>query len=108
MISIFSLPFTGKNFFRGIVETKSEAFGKDAAYELLKCPHYNWRKLLLALSVRLHSFFNPLTEPDRERVLIIDDSPYERSMSKKVELLAKVFDHAANKFMRGFRLLTIC
>ena len=108
MLSIFSLPFTGKNFFRGIVESKSESFGKDAAYDLLKCPYYNWRKLLLTLSVGLHSFFSPLTSRDRENVLIFDDSPYERSRSKKVELLANVFDHAAMKFIRGFRLLTVC
>jgi len=33
---IFSLPFLGKNFFRGIAINDELPFGKDAAYEVLK------------------------------------------------------------------------
>ena len=65
---IFTLPFVGKNFFRGIVINKDLAFGKDAAYLLLKGTTYNWRRLLLRLGQRLHSFFNRLTDEDREKV----------------------------------------
>jgi hypothetical protein len=43
----FHLPFVGKNFFRGIVINDELAFGKDAAYELLKGCTSNWRRLLL-------------------------------------------------------------
>ena len=39
-------------------------------------------------------------------VLIIDDSMFERNRSKKVELLAKVYDHAKHKYRFGFRMLT--
>jgi hypothetical protein len=35
---IFSLPFFGKNFFRGIVINADIPFGKDAAYDVLKGP----------------------------------------------------------------------
>jgi hypothetical protein len=35
IMTIFTLPFVGKNFFRGIVINDELAFGKDAAYELL-------------------------------------------------------------------------
>ncbi len=107
LASIFSLAFIGKNFFRGIVLSESESFGKDAAYEFLKCPRYNWRKVMLSLSVKLFSFFNTLTSDTRKKVLIIDDSPYDRSRSKKVELLAKVYDHAEGKYIKGFRMLTV-
>ena len=34
--AIFTLPFVGKNFFRGIVINQDLSFGKDAAYQLLK------------------------------------------------------------------------
>jgi hypothetical protein len=34
--AIFTLPFAGKNFFRGIVLNTQLPIGKDAAYELLK------------------------------------------------------------------------
>lgn len=108
LLSIFTLAFTGKNFYRGIVQSESESFGKDTAYDLLRCPKHNWRKVLLSIAVKLISFFNPLTCEEREKVLIIDDSPYDRSRSKKVELLAKVYDHAAKKFFRGFRMLSVC
>ena len=106
--AIFTLPFVGKNFFRGIVINKDLPFGKDAAYQLLKGTTYNWRLLLLGLGQRLHSFFNRLTYEDREAVLIIDDSSYDRSRSKLVELLCRVYDHSTGRFLKGFRMLTVC
>jgi len=48
-----------------------------------------------------------LLDDSSEEVLVFDDSPYDRSRSKKVELLSKVFDHAANKYIKGFRMLTL-
>ena len=47
IMTIFTLPFLGKNFFRGIAINKSLAFGKDAAYDALKGRHSNWRRLFL-------------------------------------------------------------
>jgi len=85
--TIFTLPFIGKSFFHGIVINKDVDFGKGAAYQVLKCSRYNWRKLVLTLAVKLHGFFNPLTSEDRESVLIIDDSTYDRSRSKVVVAL---------------------
>ena len=106
--AIFALPFIGKNFFRGIVINDNAEVGKDAAYDLLKACSYNWRRFLLRLGVRLHRIFHRLTSDQRESVLIIDDSPYDRSRSKKVELLSRVFDHSTGRYLRGFRLLTVC
>jgi len=106
--TIFTLPFVGKNFFRGIVTNQDLSFGKDAAYELLKGTSYNWRRLLLCIGQRLHSFFNRLTNEERETVLIIDDSPYDRSRSKLVELLSRVYDHSTGRYLKGFRMLTVC
>ena len=40
-------------------------------------------------------------------MFIIDDSLFSRSRSKKVELLAKVFDHAHHVYTYGFRMLTL-
>lgn len=47
--AIFTLPFIGKNFFRGIVINSELPFGKDAAYDLLKGETINWRRVLLCL-----------------------------------------------------------
>ena len=49
----------------------------------------------------------PLDSKDRANVLIIDDSMFERNRSKKVELLAKVYDHAKHKYRFGFQMLTL-
>ena len=106
--AIFTLPFVGKNFFRGIVLNNELPFGKDAAYELLKGATFNWRRLLLSLGRRLFGVFSRLTCDDRISVLIIDDSSYDRSRSKLVELLSKVWDHSTGRFLKGFRMLTIC
>lgn len=106
--TIFKLPFIGKNFFRGIVINKDVDFGKYAAYTVLKCSRYNWRKLLLTLAVKLHGFINRLTSEDRQGVLIIDDSTYDRSRYKLVELLCRVKDHSTGRYLTGFRMLTMC
>lgn len=106
--TIFVLPFVGKNFYRGIVANDELPFGKDAAYEILKGCKANWRRLLLLVAVQLYGFFHRLTDEDRETVLIIDDSTYDRSRSKSVELLSKVWDHSTGRFLKGFRMLTVC
>ena len=106
--AIFSLSFMGQNFYRGIVLNPDLPFGKDAAYELLKGVRHNWRKLILSLARRIFLIFNRLTDEDRETVLIIDDSTYDRSRSKMVELLSRVYDHSTGKYIKGFRMLTLC
>lgn len=106
--TLFTLPFLGMNFYNGIINNKDVPYGKDAVYEFLKCPTFNWRKFLLVLAVQIVAFLASLTSNKREKVLIIDDSTLGRPRSKKVELLAKVFDHCENKYLKGYRLLSVC
>ena len=108
IMTIFTLPFLEKNFFRGIVTNDTVSFGKDAAYGVLKGSRSNWRRLLLTIGMKLYHFFNRLTDDERESVLIVDDSPYERSRSKSVELLSRVWDHSNGRLIKGFRMLTLC
>ncbi len=84
------------------------SFGKDAVYEVLKGTRSNWRRLILSIGIRLHNFFDRLTDEKRETVLIADDSPYDHTRSKKVELHSRVWDHSSGKFIKGFRMLTVC
>lgn len=60
------------------------------------------------LGYSLFVFFNGLTSEDRESVLIIEDRPYDRSRSKIVALLSRVWDHSTRRYMKGFRMLTVC
>jgi hypothetical protein len=105
--AIFMLPFTGQNFYRGIVQNHNNGFGKDAAYALLKNPSHNWRKFMLILASKMAGFFSLLTDKDREKVLIFDDSTVDRSRSKVVELLTWVFDHTSRRHFKGFKMLTL-
>lgn len=105
--ALFVLPFERTNFFQGIVVSQSQGFKKDAAYDLLKNPRFNWRKLLLLLATKVIAFCDLLTDEDRTKVLVIDDSVYDRAHSKAVELLARVHDHTENRFLNGFKMLTL-
>ena len=106
---IFMLVFTGKNMFWLLHSGKTpDGPAKDAVYRFLNSAHYNWRKFLLLLSSAvINNHITPLTSDDRVNVLILDDSLYSRNRSKKVELLAKVYDHVSHKYHRGFRMLTL-
>lgn len=53
--AIYTLPFIGKNFFRGLVINPDERFGKDETCQLLRGVTYNWRKALLRLSLLLEN-----------------------------------------------------
>lgn len=82
---------------------------KNAIYRFLNNSKYNWRRFLLSLSAATISKVSTLTGNKRPKVLIVDDSSYERNRSKKVELLARCFEHASQKmrYYKGFRMLTL-
>ncbi|MEA1901763.1 MAG: hypothetical protein U9N47_13610 [Thermodesulfobacteriota bacterium] len=90
---VFNLAFIGKNFFEGVVRNKKIAVGKDAVYDFLNSSTYNWRRFTLLFSSRIYLLIKNLLDDSSEEVLIFDDSTYDRSCSKKVELLSRVFDH---------------
>lgn len=105
---LFSLVFIGKNLYRLLkMDADALPFRKNTAYRFLNAGHYNWSKLLLLLVTRIITFMDSLTSDDRQSVLIVDDSLYNRNRSKKVELLTRVFDHTSHKYLKGFRMLTL-
>jgi hypothetical protein len=106
---IFLLVFGKKNLYQTLQkEDTAERPGKDSVYRFLNSSRYNWRKFLLILSCGLiQTRIDPLTEKDRVKVLIFDDSLFSRARSKAVELLANVHDHTTGKYIRGFRMLTL-
>lgn len=105
---LFSLIFHGQNLYRTLsMQNKDMSFKKNTAYRFLNASRFNWERLLLLIMTRLISSVDRLTGNHRESVLIFDDSLFSRNRSKKVELLAKVFDHTTHKFFKGFRMLTL-
>ncbi|BAF59748.1 hypothetical protein PTH_1567 [Pelotomaculum thermopropionicum SI] len=106
---IFLLVFNGKNLYRTLQsEAEPGRPEKDAIYRFLNSFRYNWRKFLLILSSSvINETIEPLTSRNWKNVLVLDDSLYSRNRSKAVELLARVKDHVENKYVRGFRMLTL-
>ncbi len=105
---LFQAVFQGLNLPCLLASKKGESLPhKDVYYRFLNDPHFNWRRFYHLFSAKVVGFFETLTSRQRVRVLIIDDSPINRDRSKKVELLARVYDHVSGKFIRGFQLLTL-
>ena len=102
------LVFQGKNLFRFLnSKHKDQAVSKNTYYRFLNETSFNWKKFLLLLAVKVTAAFDKLTRPERVNVLVLDDSVIKRNRSKKVELLARVYDHVEHKFQKGFTLLTL-
>lgn len=99
---IFQLVFQGRNLFRLLEGSRAESLpGKDVVYRFLNESRYNWRRFYQLLSLKIVGRFERLTSAQRIRVFIVDDSVIDRERSKKVELLARVFDHVSGRFVRG-------
>ena len=105
---LLMLVFQGKNLDRHLNSERGlDQPRKDTYYRFLNYSKYAWRKFLNALVYKVITNFDSLTSASRVRVFILDDSVYSRSRSKQVELLARVFDHANSKFVKGFTMLTL-
>lgn len=104
-----SILFQHRSFYMQMhLHKKSLPFAKDTFYRFMNSSRTNWRRFTTQLSAHIiHEAIEPLTAADRHNVFIIDDSIFSRSRSKKVELLAKVFDHAHHVYTYGFRMLTL-
>ena len=110
VLFVFVMAFSSKSMYMEMkLHPEEVSFGKDTFYRFMKSCHTNWRKFTSLLCYRIiKQTIEPLTSEDRLNVLIIDDSIYSRARSRKVELLARVFDHAKHIYTYGFRMLTLC
>ncbi len=63
---VFNLAFTGKNFFQGVVRDKNIRIGKDAVYNFLNSPTYNWRRFTLMLAAKIHLLIRSLLDTPSE------------------------------------------
>ena len=106
---MFLLIFSNRNMYMSLLTGKNTPdFAKDTVYRFMKMVQINWMRFTTILASRIiNNAILPLDSEDRANVLIIDDSMFERNRSKKVELLAKVYDHTKHKYRFGFRMLTL-
>lgn len=106
---LFLLIFSNRSMYMSMLTGRNTpTFAKDTVYRFMKMIHINWIRFTSVLCFRIiQNAILPLNDKDRVNVLIIDDSMFERSRSKKVELLSKVYDHAKHIYQYGFRMLTL-
>ena len=106
---MFLLIFSNRSMYMSLLTGKNTPdFAKDTVYRFMKMVQINWIRFTTVLASRIiKDAILPLDSEDRANVLIIDDTMFERNRSKKVELLAKVYDHAKHKYHFGFRMLTL-
>ena len=83
-------------------------FSKNTIYRFLNDARISWQRFTVLLSTEIICrFMKPLTDEKRKDVFIVDDSLFDRSRSKKVEMPARVFDHCSMKYRSGFRMPTL-
>lgn len=106
---LFVLIFSNRSMYMNLLTGRNiPSFAKDTVYRFIRMMQINWIRFTSIVASRIiQGAVVPLDDKDRVNVLIIDDSMFERNRSKKVELLAKVFDHAKHAYRFGFRMLTL-
>jgi hypothetical protein len=105
---LLKLVFTQKNFFATFTsERETLPFEKDCVYRLLGDSSVRWENLVPQVSYAIIPIIDDLTSDKRRSALIIDDSPYYRNRSKKVELLSRFKDHSTNRYYKGFNMLNM-
>ena len=106
---LFLLIFSNHSMYMNLITGRNTpAFAKDTVYRFMKMTQINRMRFTTIVASRIiKTAIEPLTGEDLTNVLILDDSLFERSRSKKVEILAKTYDHAKHRFCFGFRMLTL-
>ena len=106
---LFLLIFSNRSMYMSLITGRNTpGFAKDTVYRFMKMLQINWIRFTTLLSSRIiKDAIVPLDSKERSNVLIIDDSMFERNRSKKVELLARAYDHANHRYRFGFRMLTL-
>lgn len=103
---LMGVVFCGSNFFTLLKNCREKVpFGKDVVYRFLNMKTINWNSFLQNLACTVFPEVDRLTEEDRKSAFVIDDSPYYRGRSKKVEMLSRCYDHVKNCYYKGLTLL---
>lgn len=107
---MFTLIFKGKSMYMDHLMNPSDgsACTKDAVNRFMKNGAANWNRFSSLLASKIvETVIIPADSKDRVNALIVDDSVFSRNRSKKVELLTRIFDHAHQEYLFGFRMLTV-
>ena len=105
---LLRLVFTHKNFYTTFSSGREALpFEKDAVYRFLGNASIRWEELVPAVANAVIPVIDDLTSAERKCALIVDDTPYYRNRSKKVELLSRRYDHSEKRYYKGFTMLNL-
>ena len=105
---MLGLVFTRRNLYEVYrSERDKPTFGKDVVYRFLGKSGVHWESLIPALAAQVIPEIDRLTSEKRISAWVIDDSPYYRDRSKKVEFLSWCKDHSENRYYKGFAFLAM-
>lgn len=87
--------------FHGLLAT-----GKNCYYRLLERKSMDWRRLLMAMSVRFHAILRKegIAAAEGPKCLILDDTILEKT-GIHMEGISRVFDHVKGHCVLGYKLL---
>jgi hypothetical protein len=108
---LFSIAFKNISMYQDQKSNNPDKMGKDCVHRFLQSPKIDWNRFTSFLAaaiirIELEPIHEKSTTPNR-RCLVLDDSSFKRDRSKKVELLARCYDHAKHLYFKGFRMLTL-
>lgn len=107
-IFVLGLVFTRMNLYALFSGgARKISFGKDVVYRFLSNPAVHWESLVRKISGTAVAEVDKLTDEKRRSALVLDDTPYYRDRSKKVELLSRCYDHSEDRCYKGFTLLNL-
>ena len=104
-VQLLMVAFSGKPLGK-LLDGGGIAGAKDVYYRFMNSTHANWLKFIRLLSSKIVARLRLVFEDD-PGVLILDDTLHKRDRSKRVELLARIFDHNDNSYHWGFRCLAL-
>lgn len=109
MMYLFTLVFRSRSMFADMNSNhKGSSFCQDTAYRLKNAAYLNWMKLTTMVSSKIITkTIQPSISTKRKTAFVFDDTVCERNRSRKVELLAWIYNHAKHKSVRGFQMLTL-
>lgn len=82
-------------------------FSDKTLRNLLNRGNISWQSLLVTVAHSVIQWLSHLTSDEQSKVFIIDDSIYSRAKSKKSELVALLYNHATDQYLRGLRFLQL-
>jgi hypothetical protein len=89
------------------IKYSKDSFKKDVYYRALQNRKFQWRKLLMLISVKLISKVSTLHKGKRVKVLIIDDTTEDKRGSKIEGVCDKLWSNKSGRQIRGINMVSL-